>query len=125
MRGQSAIEAMTSIGFVMIFFVATLAVVSNKDRETDNVREFLIEKTECDKLVMGADSAFASGRGMIIQTSLEHNATVYGEYGSATVGSALCIGVARLTNGTHNNFTVSEGDVEIVSLGDEVLIRNV
>ncbi len=125
MAGQSSLESLVSIGFMLFLFTSTLAVAYQKERETSRVGEFLANRTDCDAIALEVAAVFTSGEGTRTVRKIGRRAEVYGDAGQIVVGDVFCLTIANVTNGTHSSFTLEEGEVEILSLGREVRVRNV
>ena len=123
MRGQGSLEALTGVGFMLLLFSITLFLTFDRNAETENVREFLRNRTDCDAVALGVDAAFLSGRDTTILRNLANNASVHNS--QLIIGDVFCLTVVNMTNGTHNIFSLVEGDIEIVALETEVRVRNV
>jgi len=116
---------MLSIGFMLLILMMSLTVVFDRDREAAEIEEFLENRTSCDALALVTEATFASGENTAMVKEISKNITIYGEAGQIVVGEVFCLTIADLTNGTDNNFTLTEGTVEILALEEEVRLRNV
>ena len=116
---------LVSVGFVLLIFLAVVAVMTGREAETALVEDVLRNRTDCDAVAIEVEAAFAGGKGTTIYRTSDRNLTVYGDAGQIEAGSVTCISVANITNGTHHRFVLNEGRIEIRSLGEEVLVRNV
>lgn len=125
MRGQSAVETLVSIGFMLFLFVSAMTVVIRTDSEAAEMESFLNNRTSCEALAGGVNAVFASGEGTWVSLSTIHDITVNGGQGEIMVGNVFCLTMAEISNGTHPNFTLTQGQIEITSAGENVVVRNV
>ncbi len=110
-RGQVSYEAIFAFGVVLLVFVIILSILSVRQVDEKNTRDFLENKRECLKLSNEISNIYVLGDRATGSVKMFKQANI--SNGMIVVGNYLCNACCNFTNGTLSNFNIPVGSVSL------------
>jgi hypothetical protein len=122
-KSQASIGFLFAIGIIIFIFLMVFAFTFNRDMELRDSKVEINKRNTCLLVSSLITSAFISGEGVIIDTSIEYNVSIEGtDFKEMDVeNKTYCL----LAIDTVHNERLEKGAIEIKNTNNDIDIKNV